>query len=380
MFRRTSGNTRRRSGAEHGETSRCPQSPDLVQFRPYAVERAGCQAPLAFLPPLVIALLLIAAFAALLAAAVLVPAPLPAAVAPPPPVTNGDPAVPDGTMLAIQALRAPPPPRAGTIDLVRVIAHPHGDRFGPLGPGVVLLAVVSGTLLADLDGPADLLTTGHSPMRKVGEVRLGRGDSLALSPTTTVTLVNDASEPAELLAVGFFPAAAALAPVGVAAQPDQSHATRWATAITPATTLLPLASGWWGSLPTGPVDVTLQQTLVLPREETSLDVAGELLVSVEAGAATLRLDDGLGWRRSPNQSDQPIISTRAASLLAGESAILLGPACGSASNIGSGALLLLVLTIDPSSHPATPPTVVADQPPALRGCPAPPGSGGESAS
>lgn len=353
---------------EHSGTTRRTQASLLSSPCPQPNEHVGRLAPRSVIPLVTIALLLVTAGALLLGAATLVPAPRIVSVTPPPvlDINNRSGASRDTTV--IQSVEVMPPPAAEAIDLVRIIVEAGSRGVDPLEANVRFLTVESGTLTLDLDGPAHLVATGQPPIQVEGRLRLEMDDGLVWPETTAVTWSNVTRDPVVLLAVGIFPAAESYAPVGIAQDEGETPAMRWTSMIPPGSTLQPLASGWWDSMPAGTLDITLWRGHIPPRTETSGAVMGEVMVVIEAGTASLRIEDGSGWRPSPEQDDQPIIATRAATLLPGDGAILFTSSCVHVRNTGSSPLLLLGLTINPVDQGAQPPSPPAEDSPGLPVC------------
>ena len=312
----------------------------------------------ALIPPLTVALALVTAATLLLTAAAIVPPPLVDAIPSPAsptattatssPATDAAPRAMDtNTLVASPGAVLPPPPVV--VDLARLTYAPGSGGSSRALPGQLLLAVESGTLTVHLDGAGQLLRQDQPAVRVQGRLTLDAGDGLVLPAATAAAFRNEKSVPVVALGVGLFPAAVARGPASVGLPQGHTAPARWVDEVSPGASARPLDGGWLVDSAGGPAAVELRRMSLPPQGEAEWSGDGAAVLAVEAGVLTLVVRQGLVWEQTPDRPDAWAAPASETTLLTGDGALLQDRPQIGLRNDGSGPLLLLMLTVTPSS-------------------------------
>jgi hypothetical protein len=236
------------------------------------------------------------------------------------------------------------------VELARLTYAPKSGGMSQTPPGPSFLVVESGALAVQLRGMGTLVRSEVSAHVVHGGFTLHGGDGLVLPETTTASFHNGGPTPVVALVAGVF---STLAPTFI---PGKTESSRWDASWSPGATVQPLGGGWLVDPPTGPAAIDLKRLSFQSGALVPLTSPGAAVLSVEAGALTLLAGQGLIWQQSPAGPDGWVPPASAATLLPGDGVLLQDRPQVTIRNDGTGPLLLLVLTVAPTTdRTATPP-------------------------
>jgi len=211
-------------------------------------------------------------------------------------------------------------------------------------PGPFIGAMQTGTLRVTVDGSAQVLHPDHAAEAASHELSVSAGDGLVLLTGVAPDIRNREPVPAVALVAGVFPTTA-VQPVGSV----RSAVERWPYPVTPVATVQPLAGGWMVDPPEGEVVLEMSRETLQPGDSETVAATGAALLAVEAGALTIRSQQGPAWLQPADGPDAWIEPGTVSTLLPDDGAMLQAGAEATLRNDGSGPLLVLVLTVAPDT-------------------------------